>query len=206
MAVDGLCNNFTEGCIGRARPVAANATGAFFFASGASLAVIWIVVDSNALNQSGPFDLTVTQSFIPENGFCIGPAEVELNETVTIWGGDTNTLDNDITGIDCGDARGPWSGPQAYYRIEIPATKEALIELEPASNFDPALYAFQADTACSTDQLNAACTGLASDQVGMGLKEMITIPASATDQTYKIAVDSWSPSEGGTFVLRVTLN
>jgi hypothetical protein len=51
--------------------------------------------------------------------------------------------------------------------------------------------------------VNAACKGLASDNLGAGVTESLTI-SPATTADYLIVVDSWSPSEVGAFTLTIS--
>ena len=119
--------------------------------------------------------------------------------------GDTGPLANDLVGIDCGAGAGEWPGPQAYHRLSLLAGNTYTVELEPEATFDAALYAFEASTPCDSKAVNSACVGLASDNLGGGVVETLTLAPSA-DGEYVVVVDSWSPSDVGTFTLRVSLS
>jgi hypothetical protein len=112
-------------------------------------------------------------------------------------------LKNDLAGVDCGSVQGPWLGPQAYYRVALQGGVTYVIELSPEPAFDAALYVFPAATLCETAAVNAACQGLSADVLGVGLKEKLTLTPSAS-LDYLIVVDSWSPSEVGSFVLTIS--
>lgn len=99
---------------------------------------------------------------------------------------------------------GPWPGPQAYYKLSLVAGNKANIKLIPDSNFDAALYAFNANTVCYASSVNTACSSFVSDAKGPGLSETININTSIAAE-YVIVVDSWSPSEVGTFTLEVSV-
>jgi hypothetical protein len=77
------------------------------------------------------------------------------------------------------------------------------VSLTPEPTFDPSLYAFPAPTGCTAQAVNAACQGSASDNLGAGLGESITLTPSV-DSVYILVVDSWSASEVGKFTLGIS--
>jgi hypothetical protein len=190
------------GVTGDALVVPAGTFGALLFKPAAAGTFI-ISVDGTSLAASGNFNLQVSEYVKPTNGSCGQPKTVALAKNPTEELGDTGPLANDLQGVDCGDPKGPWPGPQAYYRLSLKAGTQYTLTLKPEASFDPALYAFPAATGCTTAEVNAACTGLASDTPGAGAQESLTIkPAADTD--YVVVVDSWSASEVGTFALEVS--
>jgi hypothetical protein len=159
-----------------------------------------VVVDSTRVADRGAFRLDIGLAPDPQNGSCDMPQALSVPVELP---GDTGPLRNDIDGVDCGDAAGPWPGPQAYYRVSVPAGQTVRVTVAPEPTFDPALYAFPAGTTCAPAALNASCLGLSSDAPGGGTPESIDLVATAAAD-FIVVVDSWSPSEVGTFSLQVT--
>jgi hypothetical protein len=160
-----------------------------------------LVVDSTIPGERGAFQLSIGPALGPENGKCETPQPLTLPAAVP---GDTGPLRNDVEGVSCGDAAGPWPGPQAYFRVTVPGGRTARVSLEPEATFDAALYAFPRTAGCAADAINAGCTGLSSDAPGAGTAETVDL-SPASDVEYVIVVDSWSPSEVGSFTLQVAL-
>jgi hypothetical protein len=187
---------------GAALPVGAGKTGSLLFDATSAGSYV-VAVDGTSPTAAGTFALTVREHSPPTNGVCSSPKLITLGGSPTVEVGDTGPLQNDLGGITCGSGLGPFAGPQAYYRVSLKGGLTYAIELEPEPSFDPALYAFPATTACASAAVNSACQGLASDAIGVGLKETLSL-APAVDVDYVVVVDSWSPSEVGSFVLRVS--
>jgi hypothetical protein len=186
---------------GDALVVPAGTLGALLYKPAAAGTYV-LGVDGTSPTAAGNFNLQVAEYVKPENGSCGQPKTVALTQNPTEELGDTGPLANDLKGVDCGDPKGPWPGPQAYHRISLKAGIQYTLTLKPEASFDPALYAFPAATACTAADVNKACTGLASDTLGAGTQESLTLkPAADTD--YIVAVDSWSASEVGTFSLEI---
>lgn len=162
-----------------------------------------IAVDSPEPGASGSFELLVQEYSAPQNGACATPKTLTLGSTSPLTElGDTGPLKNDLAGVSCGLSNGPFAGPQAYYRFTPPAAKSVTVTLTPESSFDPALYAFSAATSCSATAVESACTGTASDTVGKGKIETLTLAAGSSD--WIVVVDAWSPSETGSYTLTLS--
>ena len=135
------------------------------------------------------------------NTKCAHPLKVTLTNNKATVTGDTGKSVDEYATVDCKNTNGPWSGPQLYYLVTLPAGKTMNIEL--SSTWDPSLYAFPAATACGATTINAACsakTAYNSDIIGSGSKETITI-TPATTGDWVVVVDSWDSSEDGVFTL-----
>lgn len=182
--------------------VEAGTTGTMLFTPAATAKHV-LTVDGVDNSSKGPFELQIEPYVPPTNGICPQPTSLPLTSSPLVELGDTGTFTNDLTGVDCGDPQGPWSGPQAYYQVSLKAGISYTVSLQPEPVFDPALYAFDATTACETGDINTACTGQSSDQVGAGVEESLTI-TPAVDTDYVVVVDSWSPSEVGSFTLSIS--
>jgi hypothetical protein len=162
-----------------------------------------LAVDGTSAAASGTFELQVKPYSTPTNGKCSSPSILSLGTSPVVVLGDTGPLKNDLADIKCDATTGPWNGPQAYYRGPLIQGKSYKVELTPEASFDPALYAFSASADCTSSSIDTGCTGLSSDNVGAGVKEMITIVPN-TSEDYYIVVDSWSPSEVGKYSLRLS--
>ncbi len=162
-----------------------------------------LAVDSTAGSEGGPYTLQVLEYQPPKNDSCAKPDLIELVTSPAATVGNTGALTNDLAGIDCADLQGPWPGPQAYYRVFLQAGETYTVELEPEPGFDPALYAFPAATPCSPTEVNTACQGSASDTLGVGVKESLTLTPTVSGEVI-LVVDSWSLSEVGEFSLQIS--
>jgi len=161
-----------------------------------------VSVDSASSTAKGAFELLVQEYIKPTHGSCSSPKTISLSTSPAQEIGDTGPLSNDLKGVNCGGTVS-WSGPQAYYKVSLAAGKTYTVQLTPEATFDPAIYAFPATTACAATGLNTACKGQASDKVGAGVNEILTLsPPVATEMI--LVVDSWSPSEVGDFTLKVS--
>jgi hypothetical protein len=190
------------GLSGAAVAVASGSTGSVLFTPPTAGSYV-IAVDGTTVTGAGTYSLVVQQFAPPTNATCGAPLMLTLVASPTQQLGDTGPLTNDLSGVSCGLSQGPWPGPQAYYRLSLTQGVAYRVELTPEPTFDPALYDFPAATACTAAAVNAACQGLASDTVGAGVKEVLTItPAASGD--YLLVVDSWSTSEVGTFSLSIS--
>ena len=192
----------TSGLTGTLFSAAAGSTGSLLFPA-PQAGPYFIAVDSAASDESGPYTLRIQEYHPPGNGACQTPDPVQLSVSPAAAAGNTGALSNDLDGVDCGDLQGPWSGPQAYYRALLEAGRTYTVELSPEAGFDAALYAFSADTPCGPAEVNAACQGLASDTLGVGVKESLTISPAVSGE-YILVVDSWSLSEVGQFSLQIS--
>jgi len=190
------------GLVGDALAVAQGTVGTLLFTPG-SAGTYHVSVEGQSATAEGPFTLQVVEYVKPVNGSCATPQLLALAQSPAEALGDTGPLSNDLVGVSCGDPVGPWPGPQAYHRVSLEGGVSYSITLVPEATFDPALYAFPAATACTATDVNAACTGLSSDAVGAGVPESLTL-TPAVDTDYILVVDAWSPSEVGTYALRVT--
>jgi hypothetical protein len=190
------------GLTGTTLNVLAGTTGSLLFTPAAAGTYV-IAVDGTSVNAAGPFSLVVQQYSPPTNGSCTQPKALALVQSPVQEVASTGPLANDLAGVSCGLSAGPWPGPQAYFRASLKAGKTYKVELTPEPTFDPSLYALSAATACTATAVNAACAGLASDKLGAGVSESLTLSPSV-DQDYVIVVDSWSPSEVGTFTLTIS--
>ncbi len=191
----------SAGLSGLGLAVAAGKTGATLFSAPSAGSYV-IAVDSTELAAAGPFTLDLREHVPPQNGGCGAPKTLPLASNPTLEVASTGPLANDLVGVSCGATVGPFAGPQAYHRVSLKANATYTIELEPEPGFDPALYALPAATACDAAAVSAACQGLVSDAVGVGIKEKLTLTPPA-DGDYLVVVDSWSPSEVGGFTLSI---
>ena len=162
-----------------------------------------VAVDSATVSGAGSYELVIQEDKAPTNGSCGTPGALALGQSPASELGDTAPLKNDLKGVKCGHSSGPWSGPGAYFKVSLLQGKTYTVTVTPEKTFDPALYAFAAATACNAPAVNAACTGNASDMVGAGVAESLTItPAAASDMI--LVVDSWSASEVGRYTLSIS--
>jgi|GEM_PF-3881172 hypothetical protein len=164
----------------------------------------YLAVDGANLDAMGSFQLRVEEATPPTNGSCAEAQVIDLQAGPVNLVGDTGPLKNDLVGIDCDHLNGPWPGPQAYYRVAVPAGKTLNVDLLSQSSFDGALYVFDASAGCEAAAVNAACAGLASDAKGDGVAEHLSLQ-SVSDAEYILVVDSWSASEVGVFTLQLSL-
>ena len=193
----------SSGLSGIVLAVGSQQKGVIAFTPGAPGTYI-LAVDSADGGVAGTFRLWVRALTPPTNGTCATPAPITLKQGHAEMVGDTGPLKNDLLGIRCGAPQGPFVGPQAYYYLTVPAGKRADVTLTPETRFDAAIYAFTAQTVCSAATVEAACVGHVSDRKGAGLSENLTLQnVGLTDQDYLLVVDSWSPSEVGTYLLEV---
>ena len=160
-----------------------------------------VAVDAVEPWAAGNFELSIEAFQASEHGHCEQPQILDLGTLPLRVAGDTGPARNDLVGIRCGSAVGPFEGPQHYYRLALPAGLSLQIELEGAGSFDPALYGFAAATSCDAASVEAACRGQVSDAVGGGVTERLTLGPLAALSEWIVAVDSWSPSEVGPYTL-----
>ena len=189
------------GATGDAVAVPAKGFGSRLFTPKTSGAHV-IGVDSTSLSALGTFTLQIAEYQSPTNGTCAAPKLLTLTQSPVEAIGDTGPLKNDLSGVDCGDPKGPWPGPQAYYQVALKAGVQYTVTLLPDPTFDAALYAFPAATTCGTTEINSGCQGFSSDAVGAGTQESVVLQP-AVDTDYVLVVDSWSPSEVGSYALQV---
>jgi hypothetical protein len=162
-----------------------------------------LAVDGVTTDASGDFTLQVKEATKPTNGVCTQTKPLQLTTSPLSEVGDTGPFKNDLVGIDCGSTQGPWPGPQAYYSVLLKAGVSYSVSVTPEPTFDPSLYAFPSPTGCTSQAVNAACQGSASDNLGAGVGESITLTPSV-DSVYILVVDSWSASEVGKFTLEIS--
>jgi tellurite resistance-related uncharacterized protein len=210
LVVGAACNTLPIDCAsaglsGATLSVGAQKKGVVSFTP-ASPGSYLLAVDSDDGGASGAFRLELRESSPPQNGVCASPQALTLTSGVASTSGDTGLAKNDLVSISCGSPQGPFAGPQTYYSVQLPPNSTAQVDLSPEPLFDAALYAFEASAGCSSAAVGAACTGLVSDAVGVGIAESINLdnPTGAA-KTFVIAVDSWSPSEVGSYLLEVTV-
>ena len=191
----------SSGLSGGAVSVGAGSAGTILFAPGQAGTYV-LAVDSATVTGAGTYELQIQEDQAATNGACGTPGDLTLGQSPASELGDTSPLKNDLQGITCGLASGPWAGPGAYYKVKVLTGKTYTVTLTPESTFDAALYAFPSTTACTAAAVNAACKGMASDLVGAGKSETLTlIPAANTDMI--LVVDSWNASEVGRYTLTV---
>ncbi len=162
-----------------------------------------IAVDGTTQGAKGAFELWIQEYVKPTNGACAQPKALALIGSPVVELGSTGPLKNDLAGVACGTTLGPWTGPQAYYKVSLKSGRTYTVTLSPETSFDPALYAFEASTSCATAAVNTACKGQSSDKIGGGLQETLTL-ALSKDTEMVLVVDSWSPSEVGKFSLNIS--
>jgi hypothetical protein len=130
---------------------------------------------------------------------------LKLTET-----GRTDTSQDEFPGATCNNGSGwSWDGPQLYYKVTLPGGKKYKVTL--TTDFDAALYAFPAATACKEADINAACTNppadpdkvYNSDLIGSSAVERLHI-APAQTEDWIITVDSYSAFEYGSFTLTIS--
>ena len=162
-----------------------------------------LAVDGATQGAKGAFELWLQEYVKPTNGTCAKAKALTLTGSPSVELGATGPLKNDLAGVTCGTTLGPWSGPQAYYKVTLMKGRTYTVTLTPEATFDPALYAFEAATSCSAGAINAACTGTSSDKLGGGLQETLTF-SPGKDTEMILVVDSWSPSEVGKYSLTIS--
>lgn len=191
----------SAGVSGASLSVGAGSAGVLYFDAPEAGTYV-LAVDGISGAPGGAFQLGIAAASTPANGVCAQPLAIQSGAGPLVIAGDTGPLSNDLQDIDCASGAGGWPGPQAYYQVSLQAGVTYTVALEPEATFDAALYAFPATTPCDALAVNAACAGLASDTVGGGTPETLVLsPAVASD--YVLVVDSWSPSDVGTFTLRI---
>jgi hypothetical protein len=168
-----------------------------------------IAVDSRPYSTSyasaGSFDLTIEDFTPPTNGKCATPKKLTLvGGKVTVKGTTTSAGNEFGTSIRCGmTSTYAQDGEQVYYTVGMTAGKSYKISLKPT--FYAHFYLF--NSACYASAINASCgsngaTGDVQGYVYPNNTGVITFTAK-TSGTWRIAVDSVSPSYGGAFELSV---
>jgi hypothetical protein len=190
------------GAAGGAVQVPAGAIGSLLLTPTAAGPMV-LSVEGTSVAAAGPFTLQVQEHVQPTHGVCTQPKPLTLATSPLEELGDTGPMKNDLLGVSCGHPQGPWPGPQAYYQLSLKGGLSYTVTVIPEPTFDPALYAFVAGTACFPSDVDAACQNLASDVVGAGAQESLTL-APATDTDYVLVVDAWSPSAVGSYTLQVS--
>ncbi len=177
----------------------------------------WIfVVDSyyDSASGRGPFTLTISEFVAPTNTTCANARVLTLTGTPqkVVETGDTGDSTDEFATVDCGNALGPWPGPQLYYKVTLTGGKKYMVKLD-AGSTDSSLYAFPSATACNATAINTACTSPtpadpyniwnADAGYASGEKLFISPPASPTTVEWTIVVDSYDAAEKGFFTLTI---
>ena len=193
----------SSGLSGGAVDVGSGSEGTVVFTP-SSAGTYVVAVDSGTVTGAGSYELLIQEDKPPKNGTCGTPSTLHLGTgSPASELGNTAPLKNDLAGVKCGHSGGPWSGPGAYFKVSLLKGKTYTVTVTPEKTFDPALYAFPAATACDATSVNAACKGQASDKIGAGVSETLTIaPSAAVDMI--LVVDSWSASEVGRYTLSLS--
>jgi hypothetical protein len=168
-----------------------------------------IAVDSRPYSSSyasaGSFELTIEDFTPPTNNKCTSPKTLTLTGGKVTVKGTTTSAGNEFgTAIRCGmSATYAQDGEQVYYALGMTAGKTYKISLKPT--FYAHFYLF--NSACNAPAINASCgsggaTGDVQGYVYPNNTGVITFTAK-TSGTWKIAVDSVSPSYGGAFELSI---
>jgi hypothetical protein len=207
LALGSSCSSLPGDCAsgglsGALLAVNKGTTGSLLFTPPAAGSHV-VAVDSTSTEARGSYQLWIQEYVKPTNGVCSKPDALSTASSPAVELGDTGPLKNDLSGVSCGHKNGPFNGPQAYYAITLAGGKTYSVQLTPEATFDPALYAFPAATSCSATAVDAACKGSVSDTLGAGLKESLTLKPSSTTQMV-LVVDSWSPSEVGSYSLTIS--
>ncbi|MCA9670600.1 MAG: lamin tail domain-containing protein [Myxococcales bacterium] len=133
----------------------------------------------------------------PAGDVCSSPSTLTLTgSSVTVNGSTTCAADHlDFPFNGCGGVLVDGSsGNDVFYDISLsPGT----YEIKLSASWDPALYVI---SSCSTSA--SACIA-ASDDITPGNLERVTLKVTST-QSYRIGVDSWDPTEFGSYTLTIT--
>lgn len=164
-----------------------------------------LAVDSESGGSAGGYRLEVQELVPPQNGACASPSPLTLVAGSATVSANTGQSVNDLGPIACGDPQGPFLGPQAYYALSLQAGQSAQLRLTPELLFDGALYVFDKAVGCAAAAVDVSCVGRVSDQTGGGVVEQLTVAAPTGGGELIIVVDSWSPSEVGSYTLEVVV-
>ncbi len=111
---------------------------------------------------------------------------------------DTTAAINQYSGTSCGHKGGPWLGPQLYYKVPLTAGKTYRARLT-LTDFDAALYAFPATTACNDAAINTACASHSSDTRFFSNEQIKITPGASGDWIF--TVDAVKANLFGEFTL-----
>jgi hypothetical protein len=139
---------------------------------------------------------------VPGNATCSAPQVLTLAASgPTVAKGDTTNVPDEFASVSCGNVNGPWPGGQLYYKVKLTQGKAYKVTLATAG-WDGSVYAFPSATACKGADINSACAGTSSDQVGTKSEMIFIVPKVTGDWT--IAVDSWDGQlDSGPFTLTI---
>lgn len=162
---------------------------------------------------------------IPQNSYCASPKELSwVDGKIEVTGSTEDAVDEfteipegapkATVSITCNNqqAADAWNGPQVYYKVNLTGGKRYKVSLMAEGNFDAALYAFPAKTACVAKDINLACTNptpedpnnvYSSDFRIAEYGETIRIAPTDTED-WIIVVDSIMDSERGKFTFTVS--
>ena len=140
----------------------------------------------------------------PSYSWCATPEKLTMTGGKVTVTGSTSGGAGQLASVSCGNANGPWAGPQHYYRVALQANKTYRAVLTPAKGFDAALYVFSASTACVASAVDTACAGRSSDVIGAGSAGVEKVTISTTSASdWIVVVDSHSKAALGAFTLTV---
>jgi hypothetical protein len=164
----------------------------------------WIVVvDAYSAGQAGLFTLAVEEVIPPANGACGQAQLLALQNGQALVSGDTSGSANEFGAqISCGGPLG-LAGPQVYYRVAASAGVQLLLALK--AGFPAYLYLFPAPAGtCGATEVEAGCAAAGHlGPLGPNVGQTLSYTPAASGDVI-VAVDSASPTAGGTFQLKVT--
>jgi hypothetical protein len=146
---------------------------------------------------------------VPTNSKCASPKTLTLSgaPAKVVEQGWTDGAADEFAAVDCGgELYDPVAGPQVYFRVTLAGGKKYKAIL--TGEFDCALYAFPAATACTATAISGACKSpggdnlYSSDKIGASSSEIVRIAPVASGD-WIIVVDSWSTSSHGKFTLTI---
>lgn len=159
--------------------------------------------DQSLPDQALP-DKAVPDMLLPDgpsvtNGNCSTPKQISLvGGHAQVNGNTSNSINEFGKKIICG-AVSTFDGPQLYYSIQLNLNKNYTITVKPLTSWDPALYVFP-NAGCTAAKINSGCVGKVADNGTNGMVEIVSFH-SGTGGAYYLVVDSYAPSQMGTFKL-----
>jgi len=143
----------------------------------------------------------------PSNARCSAARLITLNNGRATVKGDTLGAKNEFgTSVNCGNAMGPWKGPQLYYKVKLTAGKTYKITMDPDKG-DMSLYAFPASTACSASAINFACAAYSRDMPdlpgGVNGKAESLLLTPKTTGAWIVAADAYDKYQVSKFTLTI---
>ena len=162
-----------------------------------------MAIDGSSASSYGKFTLDVSVITKPTNDSCTTAAPITLTAGVGKVSGDTTAATDQSGALKCGGST-TFTGPDAFYSVDLKANQGYLISLSP--KFSSYTYIFKKSScgALANIETNCASKGLDGDFKYVSSNStgaMVFKPMSSG--TYIIGVDSSSTSTNGSYDLEV---